>query len=170
MFSVHLSKYLGKSNYLMQDSLSLVDTGYPPNIWIQYIIYPGFTGGFIIAAGTKELFGNHLLATEEFNPALNQSCPAGDITRTRKFASFCNNLLCGGNDPTYGSCEKFDGVSTFEATSVSLVERRQNHLCWGLPSGEVLLLGGEHAGNKTELVSADGRSSSANFDLPYDTM
>merc|ERR1719239_1339047 len=100
----------------------------------------GLTGGFIIVAGTKNLGGRHLHPTEEFNPISSGSCPAGDIVHPRRFSSFCNNLLCGG-DPASRSCEKFDGVSTFQATSVSLVERRANHLCWGLQSGEVLLLG-----------------------------
>ena len=132
----------------------------------QYSINSGFTGGFLIAAGTKA--GNNLLPTEKLNPFSNKSCPSGDIKRARKFASFCNNLLCGG-DPTFRSCEKFDGISTFEELPVSLVEKRKNHLCWGLQSGEVLLLGGEHSWSNTELVSADGKSSSANFTLPYET-
>ena len=123
-----------------------------------------FKGGFIIAAGTK-------VQTEKLNPFSNESCPAGDINRARGSASFCNNLLCGGA-PTLRSCEKFDGISTFEELPVTLVERRKRHLCWGLQSGEVLLLGGSYpsGSTSTELVSADGTSSSANFSLPYETM
>ena len=128
---------------------------------------PGITGGFIIAGGTSKHGREH--STEKLNPFSNESCPAGDIKRPRGSASFCNNLLCGG-DPTLRSCEKFDGISTFEELPVSLVERRTFHLCWGLQSGEVLLLGGENSGSNTELVSADGTSSLANFSLPYETM
>ena len=51
--------------------------------------------------------------------------------------------------------------------SVSLVERRDSHLCWGLQGGEVLLLGGRNSQTTTELISADGTSSKADFDLPF---
>ena len=102
--------------------------------------------------------------SEKFNQQLNTVCPAGDIgSYGRYYTSFCNNLICGGGDTN--SCEKFDGVSTFESLpSLRLVERREKHLCWGLRSGEVLLLGGRYA-NNTELVSADRTSSKADFTL-----
>ena len=67
------------------------------------------------------------------------------------------------------SCVKFGGNGTFTPLPVSLVEERISHLCWSLPSGEVLLLGGWSSPTTTERVSADGSSSSADFTLPYDT-
>ena len=70
--------------------------------------------------------------------------------------------------PSYRSCVKFGGNGTFTPLPVSLVEERQQHLCWSLPSGEVLLLGGGSL-TTTERVSTDGSSSSADFTLPYDT-
>ena len=105
-----------------------------------------------------------VMKSEAFNRKLTTTCPAGDTLEGRFYSSFCNNLLCGGGDTN--SCEKFDGVSTFESLPLLLVERREKHLCWGLRSGEVLLLGGRSA-NNTELVSADRTSSKADFTLPH---
>ena len=121
--------------------------------------------GFIIAGGWRD---KRLSSTEEFNSKTGQSCPTGEIRKSIRESTFCNNFLCGGK-PSYKSCEKFDGISAFEELPVILGERRNKHLCWGLPSGEVLLLGGEESPTSTELVSADGTSSSASFTLPYDT-
>ena len=138
-------------------------------IYHHIFICQEFTGGFLIVAGKRSYTRSPLLPTEKFNPFSDESCPAGEINRRTIAASFCNNLLCGG-DPTFRSCEKFDGVSTFEALAVSLVERRKFHICWGLQSGEVLLMGGHYSATTTELVSADGTSSSTNYSLPYVTM
>ena len=110
-----------------------------------------------------------ITSTEVFNPKTGDSGQTRRITEGRRSGTFCNNFLCGGS-PTFKSCEKFDGISSFEALSVSLIERREHHLCWGLPSGEVLLLGGRHSHTTTELVSADGSVSSTSFTLPYETM
>ena len=71
--------------------------------------------------------------------------------------------------PIYRSCAKFESNGTFTPLPVSLVEERVGHLCWGLPSGEVLLLGGSGSPATAERVSTDGSSSSADFTLPYDT-
>ena len=71
--------------------------------------------------------------------------------------------------PSYRSCVKFGGNGTFIPLPVSMVEERTSHICWGLPSGEVLLLGGWSSPTTTERISTDGSSSSADFTLPYDT-
>jgi len=63
----------------------------------------------------------------------------------------------------------FDGISSFTRLPVSLVQRRDDHLCWGLQSGEVILFGSYDSKRTTERVSADGLSSSTDFNLPYDT-
>ena len=47
---------------------------------------------------------------------------------------------------------------------VTLRQSNQGHLCWGLPTGEVLLF--HHS--KTEKVSADGSSSPVDFNVAYD--
>ena len=72
--------------------------------------------------------------------------------------------------PSSQSCVKFESNGTFTPLPVSLTEERDAHLCWSLPSGEVLLLGGFRSPTTTERVSTDGSSSSADFTLPYDTM
>ena len=81
----------------------------------------------------------------------------------------CNNMVCGGWTGRTGglkSCEKFDGISTFTPLPVRLIKSRYGHLCWGLKSGDVLLLGGQDS--TTERVSADGSSSKLDFKLPYE--
>ena len=81
-------------------------------------------------------------------------------------STFCNNFLCGGRGATpEKSCEKFDGEN-FELLPVGLVEPREDHLCWGLDSGEVILLGGLKSPKTSELVSADGTWSTTFFELP----
>ena len=63
---------------------------------------------------------------------------------------------------------KFEANGNFTSLPVRLLEKRHSHLCWGLPSGEVLLLGGRESPTTTEKVSSDGSSSSADLTLPYD--
>ena len=55
----------------------------------------------------------------------------------------------------------------FGPTSVRLREEREDHLCWEV-EGDVLLMGGGFSWRTTELVSSDGLSSSASFNLTYD--
>ena len=95
----------------------------------------------------------------------------GDIPVQSKYISYSRKVKHNLNTnlyPSYRSCVKFEANGTFTPLPVSLVEERQQHLCWGLPSGEVLLLGGGSL-TTTERVSTDGSSSSADFTLPYDT-
>ena len=82
-------------------------------------------------------------------------------------------MVCGGFTPrAIKSCVKFDGKSTFTALRVRLVHERRMHLCWGLKSGDVLLLGGVDSKSRdsTERVSADGSSSISDFKLTYKTL
>ena len=62
-------------------------------------------------------------------------------------------------------------TGAFTTTSVSLVEKRKNHLCWDVEgeNGPTLLMGGAYSQQSTELVSSDGLSSSASFTLKYKT-
>ena len=111
-------------------------------------------------------------SAEIFNPAAKISCPLGKLKQARMGHTFCNNMVCGGsynNPEAYKTCERFDGFSTFTKLPVRLAERRINHVCWGLKSGDVLLLGGfgHRESSNTERVSADGSSSSLDFKLPY---
>ena len=124
--------------------------------------------GFIIAGGYT---GSVLRSAEVFNPMTGHSCPVGDLPGTRQDAPICNNIICGGDgqpEPDQ-SCDMFDGSSSFTRLPVSLVRKRDDHLCWALKSGEVILFGSYDSKRTTERVSADGSSSTVDFNLPYDT-
>ena len=113
--------------------------------------------------------GGFLSSAEEFNPETRHSCAVGDIPTASNRGSLCNNMYCGGTGLSR-SCVRFHGNGTFTPLPVTLVKSRSDHICWGLPSGEVILMGGWSSDSKnTERVSADGSSSSPDFNLPYDT-
>ena len=103
-------------------------------------------------------------SAEIFNPKTGRSCKIGDLPVATYDLSLCGNLACGGHDSEY-NCSRFDGAGTFTALSVTLREKRAWHHCWQLQTGEVLLLGGYDS--TTERLSADGSSSTPDFDLPY---
>ena len=121
----------------------------------------------ILSVGGLKAAARHGIA-EIFNPKTGRSCKIGDLPVATDASTICGNLACGGFNSEGKSCSWFDGVGTFTALPVSLKEERAQHLCWLLPSGEVLLLGGGHSTTTTERLSADGTSSTADFDLPYD--
>ena len=109
-----------------------------------------------------------LTSAEIFKPQARGSCPVGELKQARSGHTMCNNMVCGGkSNKAEKSCEKFDGISTFTSLPVRLRDSREGHLCWGLKSGDVLLLGGTFV-TSTERVSADGSSSSNVFELPYE--
>ena len=96
----------------------------------------------------------------------------GDIPVQSKYISYSRKVRHNLNTnlyPSYRSCVKFEGNGTFTPLPVRLEEARYRHLCWSLPSGEVLLMGGWRSKTTTERVHTDGSSSSADFTLPYDT-
>ena len=127
------------------------------------------TLGFLTVGGYKN-WGVELSTAEIFFPKTGRSCKIGDLPVATAELTLCGNLACGGRKSP-NSCSWFDGVGTFTATSVTLIQPREFHICWLLPSGEVLLLGGLGGGGSasstTERVSADGSSSTADFNLPY---
>ena len=112
-----------------------------------------------------------LKSAEIFHPKTSRSSFVGNLNIGRSGLSICNNIVCGGwIKKAERSCEKFDGISTFTSLPVKLVGVRWSHSCWGLKSGDVLLLGGYYGDTETaERVSADGSSSSFAFKLPYKT-
>jgi len=111
---------------------------------------------------------SYLSSAEVFSPPVH--CSVGDMPEPRFRSSLCHGLVCGGyGDSSLRSCVKFEADGTFSPTAVTLLQKRRDHLCWGLPSGEVLLMGGDYSGTTTERVSSDGSSSSADFTLPYST-
>ena len=129
-----------------------------------------FLPGIIITGGFINKKYQNL--AEAFNSRTKDSIRVGKLNHARAGHTFCNNMVCGGtyfNPEAYKSCERFDLTGSFTTLPVRLVERRVNHLCWGLKSGDVLLIGGmgqRHSPN-TERVSRDGSSSSLDFKLPY---
>ena len=103
-----------------------------------------------------------------FNPVTRRTCSVGNPKQARAEHTMCNNIVCGGwFREAKKSCEKFDGISSFTSLPVRLVKHRYGHLCWGLRSGDVLLLGGGFSRTTTERVSADGSSSKLDFKLPH---
>ena len=111
-----------------------------------------------------------LKSAEIFHPKTSRSCSVGNLNIARSGHSMCNNIVCGGwVKQVERSCEKFDGISTFTSLPVRLVGVRWSHSCWGLKSGDVLLIGGwgQRRSPNTERVSRDGSSSSLDFKLPY---
>ena len=112
-----------------------------------------------------------LKSAEIFQPKIRSNCSVGNLNIARSGHSMCNNIVCGGwIKQAERSCEKFDGISTFTSLPVRLVGVRWSHSCWGLKSGDVLLIGGWKKDTDTaEKVSADGSTSSFAFKLPYKT-
>ena len=109
-----------------------------------------------------------LNSAEIFNPTTRRTCSVGNLKLARTEHTMCNNMVCGGwVTEAEKSCEKFDGISSFTSLPVKLVKSRYRHLCWGLKSGDVLLLGGSSSKTTTERVSADGSNSKLDFKLPY---
>ena len=96
-----------------------------------------------------------LTSAEVYNPMTRRGCSVGNLNRKRVGHTMCNNMVCGGEwvecqrDPKCtgdgceicesqeGTCEKFDGISTFNLLPVKLIGERNYHLCWGLKSGDV---------------------------------
>ena len=126
-------------------------------------------GGYVIN-GHSPLNSAEIFLTKK--PQVG-SCPVGNLNQARYFPTMCHNMVCGGGGQrrknAENSCEKFDGKFRFTSLPVRLVQKRIYHLCWGLKSGDVLLLGGYTSSSSTERVSADGSSSSLDFKLPYKT-
>ena len=136
------------------------------------------SGGYPSSSGLK---------VEVFNINQNKSCRLDDLPvimrgdYERYHHSQCGHLLCGGNDfTTYRSCLMLNPLTgVFSPTSVTLRERRDDHLCWDVEgeNGPVLLMGGDSESDdsndserSTELVSSDGLTSSASFNLKYNTV
>ena len=118
----------------------------------------------LIVGGEQGAGGERLNSVYKFNTETGDSRYVGDQPHVANGGSLCNNLFCGGY-PNLRSCVKFNGNGTFTPLPLTLVQLRSFHLCWGHPSGDMLLLGER----TTERVSANGLSSTADFSLPYDT-
>ena len=123
--------------------------------------------GLLIVGGSIDNHGTTSTA-EIFDPKSGRVCKVADLPVTNRDISVCGNIVCGGKW-TPNSCFRLEVDGTFTTLPVTLTVERENHLCWDLPSGEILLLGGQkgRAPRTTDRVSADGSSSAPDFDLPY---
>ena len=65
------------------------------------------------------------------------------------------------------SCVKWDvEANKFIDLNIKLKRQRDNSVCWGLPSGDVLLFGGHDINSSnTERVFKNGQSSEVAFQL-----
>ena len=84
----------------------------------------------------------------------------------------CNNIICGGfsnktDKIQQRSCIKWDeNEGKFKKLPVLLNKTRDNSLCWGLKSGDVILFGGhDETTGDTERVSRSGETSEIAFPL-----
>ena len=121
--------------------------------------------GFVISGGD---IGSSLKKVELYNPASGNSCPVQDLQEDRLYHTSCSGLICGGpsSSSSLRSCEKISGTEVSPLPSLSLRQKRGS-LCWSLPDGRTLLLGGAPSPTSTEVVR--GISSSDSFQLPYKT-
>ena len=141
---------------------------------IENIIYSNIylIAGFIITGGFPEkIVGN---SVEVYNPHSGSHCKLPDLPDKRFIHSHCGHLLCGGwysSSSTWQTCLLFNPTTgQFTTTSVTLRQKREDHLCWGGEDGDVLLMGGYYSRTTTEIVSADGSTSSDSFTLKYNTL
>jgi len=111
--------------------------------------------GFIITGGLNL---NTLKKVEAFNPGTGRSCSLPDLAQEMEHHSHCDRLICRDR-----SCIKIHSSGSSSPASVSLRERRSKHMCWSLPGGEVMLIGGEYSQYTSEVVSADGSSTKSNW-------
>ena len=117
------------------------------------------------------------MKVEVFNLRTKKSCLLADLPGDVRYKhSLCGRLLCGGHGDYFTSAERsclmFNPLTgNFTSTSVRLGEERVDHLCWDVEgeNGPTFLMGGRFSPRSTELVSSDGSTSSANFNLKYDT-
>ena len=112
---------------------------------------------------------------EVFIPRTQKICQLSDLPGPgRNRHTQCGDLLCGGGEAeaTQQSCLRLNPLTgNFSSSPVTLRNIRFEHLCWEAEDGDVLLLGGTHhlSRRNSELVTADGASSSASFSLQYDS-
>ena len=86
----------------------------------------------------------------------------------------CNGFICGGfyinpDIDIDDTCVKWnDEKKGFDDLDLRLVKARDNIVCWGLPSGDVLLFGGadeNYGEGDVERVRKDGNSTEIVFPL-----
>ena len=93
-------------------------------------------------------------------------CTLPPLPEARYRHSQSGLTACGGSDSARDTCTTLSNGAW--ATSHYLDPARRNHVSWNSPSG-LMLLGGNYSPRTTALLSTTSSSSSAHFDLPYNT-
>jgi len=95
-------------------------------------------------------------------------CSMPDLPEFRRYHAMEDDMLCGGSEARFGQTCLQHGEGGWTKHSWNLIQRREEQLTWRRPNGEgVQLLGGEHSGTTSEIVTPAG--SKKGFDLKYDT-
>ena len=114
---------------------------------------------------------------ELYIPSSQTFCPLQNLPDNRSQVSMCGGLLCGGTSGGPGTCLKWDQRSgVFREAPIHISHNGPGLLCWDLGAEGVLIMGDDSNPNTkygnvtTDLVSADGLSSSFNFSLKHKLM
>jgi len=91
-------------------------------------------------------------------------CSLPDLPEFRRWHTMDYNLLCGGTEERFGqTCLQY-GEGGWTKLSWKLQERREEHISWRRPGGDIQLFGGEYS-DTSEIVTPSG--SQKVFDLKY---
>ena len=120
------------------------------------------------------------MEVEIYIPASQKTCQLENLPDSHRiYVSMCGGLLCGGAGgwPAGKTCLKWEPESgTFSTTPVNISHSGSGNLCWDLGDRGVLIIGVDglpsfvHGNSTTDLVDADGMSSSFSFTLEHKTM
>ena len=127
------------------------------------ILLSAAAGGIIVTGGGGIDAGSSV----EVILSNGSLCTLPSLPGARNRHSQSGLTACGGQDSTaQDTCTTFsNGAWT---TSHHLDPFRKSHVSWNSPSG-LMLLGGNYSPRTTALLSTTSSSSSAHFDLPYNT-
>ena len=127
------------------------------------ILLSAAAGGIIVTGGGGIDAGSSV----EVILSNGSLCTLPSLPGARNRHSQSGLTACGGQDSqAQDTCTTFsNGAWT---TSHHLDPFRKSHVSWNSPSG-LMLLGGNYSPRTTALLSTTSSSSSAHFDLPYNT-
>ena len=114
--------------------------------------------------------GGYLKSAEIYRPSDNTSCSLPELPEGRAHHTQDGPWACGGgrySSSTQMTCDKWS-EGNWKCQSLSLTERRVDHVSWATESG-LYLIGGLWSGkNTSELVMKNGTVKEG-FPLEYDT-
>ena len=117
----------------------------------------------LITGGEPELTSVEVLASF----GIPHNCTVPPLPASRHSHTQDGAVACGGSGVTATRTSCVSLTASGWTTSHQLVEGRVSHVSWLSPAG-LLLMGGRHSDQTTELLTDTG-SSSPSFDLEYDT-